>query len=94
MQQLGWTDVPVRVVDLAEIVCGEFAENAERKNFLPSAIESIRRAMVPEEKAAAVKRMTPGESFHRVRRWQDSPQDRDVRWSLHSHDGEDRDRLC
>ena len=43
----GWTEVPVTVVDLAEIVCGEFAENAERKNFLPSEIESIRRAMTP-----------------------------------------------
>jgi N6-adenosine-specific RNA methylase IME4 len=44
---LGRSDIPVRVVDLEEIVRGELAENAERKDFLPSEIEAIRRAMAP-----------------------------------------------
>jgi N6-adenosine-specific RNA methylase IME4 len=55
-KQLGWTDVPVNVVDLAEIVRGELAENAHRKDFLPSEIEAIRRAMEPIEKASAKER--------------------------------------
>ncbi len=32
------------------------AENVERKDFLPSEIDAIRRAMLPAEKAAAKKR--------------------------------------
>jgi hypothetical protein len=39
--------VPVTVIDLGEIVKGEFAENAIRKDFLPTEIEAIRRAMTP-----------------------------------------------
>ncbi len=30
---LGWTSIPVRIVDLNEIVRGEHAENAHRKDF-------------------------------------------------------------
>lgn len=59
-QQLGWHQIPVTIVDLAEIVLGEFAENADRKDFLPSEIEAIRRAMAPAEKEAAVDRMKAG----------------------------------
>ena len=59
-KHLGWTDVPVRVVDLDEIVRGEFAENADRKDFLPSEIEAIRRAMAPKEREAAKTRMSEG----------------------------------
>jgi N6-adenosine-specific RNA methylase IME4 len=58
VQQLGWTEVPVTVVDLAEIVRGELAENAERKDFLPSEIEAIRRAMAPEIAAQAKERQS------------------------------------
>lgn len=47
-KELGWTAVPVRVVDLDEIVKGEFAENADRKDFRPSEIDAIRRAMEPK----------------------------------------------
>ena len=50
---LGWDEVPVTVVPLDDIVKGEFAENSERKDFLPSEIDAIRRAMEPVEKAAA-----------------------------------------
>jgi hypothetical protein len=35
---------------------GEFAENCERKDFLPSEIDAIRRALEPAEKAAAKER--------------------------------------
>ncbi len=59
-RQLGWTEVPVTVVDLDQIVRGEFAENAHRKDFLPCEIDAIRRALEPEEKAAAKGRMSEG----------------------------------
>jgi ParB/RepB/Spo0J family partition protein len=58
--QLGLTEVPVRVVDMAEIVRGEFAENAHRADFLPSEIDAIRRALEPIERAAAEQRMKAG----------------------------------
>jgi hypothetical protein len=63
-KELGWSTIPTRVVDLKEIVRGEFAENAIRKDFLPSEIEAIRRAMEP---MVATQRGRPakenGESF-------------------------------
>src|SRR5216684_6038310 len=43
-QQLGWTEIRVTIVNLDDIVRGEFAENAHRKDFLPSEIDAIRRA--------------------------------------------------
>ena len=48
------------VVSLDEIVKGEFAENAIRKDFLPSEIDAIRRALEPQEKAAAKEHQTKG----------------------------------
>jgi ParB/RepB/Spo0J family partition protein len=53
---LGRTEIPVTIVDLDDIVRGELAENAERKDFLPSEIDAIRRALEPVEKAAAKER--------------------------------------
>jgi MT-A70 len=55
-KRLGWKSVPVTRVDLKEVVRGEFAENAVRKDFLPSEIEAIRRAIEPYEKEAAKQR--------------------------------------
>ena len=52
--------MPVRIVPIDEIVRGEFAENAERKDFTPSEIDAIRRAVEPIEKAAAKERMSEG----------------------------------
>lgn len=52
-RKLGWASVPVTVVDLNEVVRGEFAENAFRQDFLPSEVDAIRRALEPVEKAAA-----------------------------------------
>jgi N6-adenosine-specific RNA methylase IME4 len=57
---LGWSEVPVRIIDLEQIVRGEFAENAHRKDFLPSEIAAIMRELEPVEKAAAAERMTLG----------------------------------
>ncbi len=68
LRRLGWSEVPVTVVDLEEIARGEFSENAHRKDFVPSEIDAIRRALEPIEKAAAKARMSDGakgvENFH------------------------------
>jgi len=55
-KELGWQSVPVTVVDLKEVIRDEFAENTHRKNFLPSEIDAIRRALSPLEKATAKER--------------------------------------
>jgi N6-adenosine-specific RNA methylase IME4 len=55
-RKLKWTTVPITVVDLREVIRGEFHENVERKNFLPSEMDAIRRALLPLEKAAAKER--------------------------------------
>jgi len=55
-KRLGRKSVPVTYVDLKEVVRGEFAENAFRKDLLPSEIEAIRRALEPYERAAAKER--------------------------------------
>ena len=57
---LGWKNVPVTVIDIDQIVRGEFAENAFRRDFLPSEVDAIRRALEPLEQAAAKKRMSNG----------------------------------
>lgn len=56
----GWKDVPATIIDLHAVVKGEFAENAHRKDFLPSEIDAIRRALEPLERAAAKTRMSDG----------------------------------
>jgi hypothetical protein len=59
-RQLGWSDVPVTEVDLEQVARGELAENADRKDFLPSEIDAIRKAVAPIEAAAAKERMREG----------------------------------
>jgi ParB/RepB/Spo0J family partition protein len=59
-QQLGWTEVPVTVVDLDNIVHGEFAENTERKDFTYTEAVAIKRAIEPAAKAAAKERQRAG----------------------------------
>src|ERR1700687_142721 len=51
-KKLGWQSIRVSVVDLEQITRGEFAENAYRKDFLPSEIYEIWRALEPIERAA------------------------------------------
>jgi ParB-like nuclease domain len=56
LTKFGNEDIPVRIIDLDEIGRGELAENTDRKDFLPSEIDAIRRALEPIEKAAAKER--------------------------------------
>lgn len=55
-KHLGWKTIPVTVVDLSEIVVGEFSENACRKDFTPSEIAAIAAVVRPLEEAKARQR--------------------------------------
>jgi ParB/RepB/Spo0J family partition protein len=57
---LGWTKIPVNVVDLDAVVRGEFAENAIRKDFTLSEAVAIKRAIEPAERTAAKERQEGG----------------------------------
>lgn len=48
VQTLGWTRVPIYIVDLKDLLKGEFHENALRKNFTPSEMVAIKRHFEPE----------------------------------------------
>jgi hypothetical protein len=64
VKTLGWRDVPVRVVrtltDAADALRAERDENVERKQFVPSEVVSIARALEPLERAEAAARMKHG----------------------------------
>lgn len=59
-KQLGWTEIPVNVINLADIVKGEVAENLIRKDFTASEIAAIKKALEPLEKAQAEERKKAG----------------------------------
>jgi ParB family transcriptional regulator, chromosome partitioning protein len=60
VQLLGKTEIPVTVIDLDDIVRGEFAENTYRKDFTLSEAVAIKRALEPIERARAKERMLAG----------------------------------
>ncbi len=53
---LGWSEVPVTVVDLLQAARGEAHENFVRKDLLPSEIVALKRAIEPLERRAARQR--------------------------------------
>jgi len=53
---LGWTEIPATMIDLKEIVKGEFAENVARKDFASSEAWAIAQAIEPELKEQARER--------------------------------------
>jgi hypothetical protein len=55
-KKLGFTRVPVHVINLEGIARGEFAENAFRKKFLPTEVHAIWQALKPIERAASRER--------------------------------------
>jgi site-specific DNA-methyltransferase (adenine-specific) len=55
-QLLGKKKIPVTVIDLAEIVRGEYHENAMRENFRPTEVFAIYEAAFEKELEAAKKR--------------------------------------
>ena len=59
-QKLGRERIPVTVLDLDQIVRGEYAENFFRKAFTPSEIADIADALEPIERAKAKERRLNG----------------------------------
>jgi ParB family chromosome partitioning protein len=57
---LGWTEIPVNIIDLEAVTRGEFAENAVRKDFTLSEAVAIKRALEPLEKITAKERQREG----------------------------------
>lgn len=53
---LGWTDIPVTVVNLCQAARGEAHENPVRKDLLPSEIVALKRAIEPLERRDARQR--------------------------------------
>jgi len=53
---LGWTDIPVTVIDLDAIVRGECDENQKRKDWTPTEAVAIAKALEPMEREAARER--------------------------------------
>jgi ParB/RepB/Spo0J family partition protein len=45
---LGWDHVPVRIVDVDDVLAAEHDENAEREPFLPTEAAALMRSMGPE----------------------------------------------
>jgi N6-adenosine-specific RNA methylase IME4/ParB-like chromosome segregation protein Spo0J len=55
-RSLGWTEIPVTVVDLLQAARGEAHENFVRKDLLPSEIVALKRAIEPMERREARQR--------------------------------------
>src|SRR5712691_10088871 len=53
---LGWSAIPVTVVDLYQAARGEAHENLVRKDLLPSEIVALKRAIEPLERREARQR--------------------------------------
>ena len=59
VRQMGWTEIPVTVVDLYQAARGEAHENFLRKDLLPSEIVALKRAIEPlEQKEARLRQGT------------------------------------
>src|SRR5580658_8467103 len=52
-RRLGWSTVPVTVIDLYQAARGEAHENFVRKDLLPSEIVALKRAIEPLERKSA-----------------------------------------
>ena len=59
-KSLGWIEVSVNIVNLADIVRGEFDENAMRKDFTISEMVAIKRNLEPVEREQAAERQHAG----------------------------------
>ena len=63
-RQLGWTDIPVHIVDLEDLLRAEYDENVVRKDFLPSEAVAIKKALEPlEHKRARERQAMAGRSY-------------------------------
>lgn len=60
VQLLGWTEIDCYVIDLEEIVVGEYSANTFRKDFVPSEAVRIKKAVEPYEKQKSKERELAG----------------------------------
>jgi ParB-like chromosome segregation protein Spo0J len=60
LKRLGWSEVPVRVVDIDAIVLGELAENTYRKDFTPSEMVAIAATVQERQEELARDRQLSG----------------------------------
>lgn len=60
-KSLGWNEMPAVIVNLQDIIRGEFAENAFRKEFTVSEMVAIKRAIEPLEREQARERQLAGQ---------------------------------
>ena len=60
VQRLGWTKIDCYLIDLKEIVFGEYSANTFRKDFVPSEAVRIKKAIEPYEKQKAIERELAG----------------------------------
>ena len=59
-ERLGWSEVPVTVVDVDEIVRGEVAENTHRKDLTPSELVAVAQEVERREREEARQRKAHG----------------------------------
>ncbi|MHA1210848.1 MAG: MT-A70 family methyltransferase [Candidatus Heimdallarchaeota archaeon] len=59
-KELGWKEIDVNVVKINDILKGEYDENVVRKQFLPTEMIAIKKAIEPLKKKEAEKRMKIG----------------------------------
>jgi ParB family chromosome partitioning protein len=59
-KQLGWTEIPVHVVSLDDVLQGELQENTRRKDFTPTELVAIFRALADRERQEAEQRAQEG----------------------------------
>jgi hypothetical protein len=60
VRALGWNDVPVTIVNVADLLSAESDENSIRKDFTPTEAVAIGRLIEEQEKPAALARMRCG----------------------------------
>jgi ParB/RepB/Spo0J family partition protein len=89
---LGWEEVPVYIVDLADFVRGEADENVKRKDFLPSEAVEIARVLEPVEREETRKRQD--EVKRQARNQVDDNEVGNLPVSLSSSNGRVRDKIA
>ncbi len=55
-KQLGWTEIPVRIIDLENVVQAEYDENVVRMDFSPLEALAITEELEPKEREKALQR--------------------------------------
>lgn len=65
---MGWTEIPVHVVSLDDVLQGELQESTRRKDFTPTELVAIFRALADRERQLAEQRAQEGRRLGGLRR--------------------------